>query len=386
MANDLTNFLPKWLAKAQSVLRGNTVMPFLVNTDFSMKAEEKGNTVNVPLPASYSATDITPGVTSQANADTDPDNVQISLSYWRGVKFAITDKELSEIEASDSFVPRGLDGAAKAIAEDVNTKLFAEYKGVYGYVGTAGTTPFATTVAAATSAKKTLTDQECPPSDRRAVLDTAAMANALNLSAFSGYQNSGDADVITEGKLGRKFGFQWYEDQDVPTHTLGAAGTILVDQADVAIGDTALHIDGATTKPSVGDVFTVAGDTQTYTVLTASDLATTDCDITFYPPAKVAWADDAALTFKASHVVNLAFHRDAFAFVARPLVGNVQKLFQMLGANNGQLLGMRVMQDPVTGIPLRLSIVREYMQTALVLDLLYGVKLLRPELAARIAG
>jgi hypothetical protein len=77
-----------------------------------------------------------------------------------------------------------------------------------------------------------------------------------------------------------------------------AAGTILVDDPTVVIGDTTVHFDGITTLPAVGDVFTVAGDTQHYTIISTSVLTVADADFTFYPAAKVAWADNAAVTVK----------------------------------------------------------------------------------------
>ena len=75
--------------------------------------------------------------------------------------------------------------------------------------------------------------------------------------------------------------------------TNAAVGTILVNQADVAVGDTSVTIDGAGAAAlTVGDSFTVAGDTQAY-IVTAD---TSDTVVAFSPSAKVAWADNAAIT------------------------------------------------------------------------------------------
>ena len=93
----------------------------------------------------------------------------------------------------------------------------------------------------------------------------------------------------------------------------------------------------------------------------------------FTPTSKVAWADDAAVTFIASHTANMAFHRDAFALVTAPL-------------DDGGLGNVMSIQDPVTGLVLRLEQRRDYKQTTWEFDILYGVKTVRPELAARILG
>jgi len=64
--------------------------------------------------------------------------------------------------------------------------FFATYPGIYGYVGTAGITPFGSgvEVASATNLRKTLLEQYCPRENRRGILDYAAEAAALNLAPF----------------------------------------------------------------------------------------------------------------------------------------------------------------------------------------------------------
>lgn len=378
MANTITDLLVTIMARGLPALRKAAVMPRLVRTDFSTELASKGKTVDFPLPQTQAVSDVSPSATPLTPGNVTADTVQLTLDKWKHTSFHLTDQELTQIEARANFLPMQMEMAFKALGEQLNSDLMALYKDIYGYVGTAGTTPFASTVAAATDARKTLNKQLAPLDPRFGVLDPDAMANALNLAGFSSFQQSSDPNVIINGMLGRKYGFDWAEDQQVPSHTKGAAGTVLVDQADVEVGDTTVHFDGLTTKASAGDVFTVAGDTQTYVVVSASDLTSTDGDMTFYPPAVVAWANDAAVTFKATHVANLAFHRDAFALAIRPLADSVSQLLPGVV--------QQVMTDPLTGIPVRVEVIRQNKQTVFDLDILYGVKTLRPELACRIAG
>ncbi|WP_159104325.1 P22 phage major capsid protein family protein [Sneathiella glossodoripedis] len=72
------------------------------------------------------------------------------------------------------------------------------------------------------------------------------------------------------------------------------------------------------------------------------------------------------------------FNRDAFAFANRPLAQS--------GAGAG--LGSQIMSmtDPQTGLSLRLEVSRQYKQVIWEFDILWGVKLVRPELAVRLAG
>lgn len=380
MANDLAVIVPKILARSLKTLRQRCIMPRLVNFDYSTQAKEKGDTIDVEIPTGMSIINVAPSNTPPAGHDEALVKVQVPLSNWKqNDPFHLNDDEFLKVDRDANYLPGRVDEAIKALANGVNDSIFAQYKGIYGVTGAAGTTPFATTVLAATLARKVLNDQLCPRDDRRAVIDSAAEANALALAPFSDAEKVGTDQVKIQGEIGRKFGIDWYFDEGVPYHTKGAAGTVLVDQADVTIGDTDAHFDGLTTKASVGDIFTVAGDTQSYVILTASDLTSTDGDVTFAPAAKVAWANDAAVTFVASHRVNLAFHRDAFAFATRPLLDTTSAGFDF----GRKLLSL---QDPVSGLVLRLEVSRQHKRVVWEFDILWGVKLVRPELAVRILG
>ena len=100
--------------------------------------------------------------------------------------------------------------------------------------------------------------------------------------------------------------------------------------------------------------------------------------VTVSPAIKAIVADNASVTKKASHTVNLAFHRDAFALAMRPLTSETA----------GDAYGNNIvsMTDPVTGLSMRLEVYRQYKQVVYELDALWGVKLIRPEYAVRIAG
>ena len=391
MANTLTNIIPTIFARALLALRDRTVMPQLVNRDYETEAKEKGDTVSIPVPTSVGTRAVSPSYQDPTDADdTTPAKVSLALDNWRQTDpFYLTDQDMSNAMVNANFIPMQLSEALKGLTDYVNAQILALYTGVYGFVGTPGVTPFAenTPVAdVAADAMKILNEQECPQGDRRAVLDFAGEAAAVVLPAFAHASKVGDNSVVREGRLGRLYGMDWYSDGDVPSHTLGAAGTPLVDDADgVAVGTKLIHMDGFTTKPSVGDIFTIpnraAGttDAQTYTVTASTALDGTDSDVSFEPGLKVALAagdDSTAVNFKATHVVNLAFHRDAFAFASRPLLDT-----DITGEGN-----MTTIADPVTGLVYRLEVKRQHKRTAWEVDILFGCKLVRAELACRIAG
>lgn len=383
VSNTLTSVVPTLFAQGLKSLRSNCVMPRLVNSDFSADAKEKGDTISVPIPSALSVTDVTPAAYAPDSGNISPTTATIPLSNWKEAAFTLSEKEIASAIAG--IAPVQLTSAVEAMATTINLSILNLYSGVYGYVGTAGATPFATDITAATQARKVLGIQKAPTNNRRMVLNPDAEANALSLAAFYGALNSADPKVITEGMIGRKFGFDWAMDQQVPTQTAGTITTGLIAKASTvqAVGLTAIVCTTAASTGALalnkGDIIVFSGDTQTYAVTSAATQASaaTDVTVNISPGKKVALAGSETVTVKASHVVNLAFHRDAFAFASRTLKDD------NLGVN---IENEMQMADPVSGLTLRLSVREEYRRIRWAFDVLWGVGLIRPELAVRVAG
>jgi len=382
MANTISNILPKILARGLLALREQAVMPRIVNLDYSNEAAQKGDTIDVPIPSSLSVSDVVPSNVLEAPADSAPTKVQIALNNWKKVNFHLDDKQLVEIDKNAHFMPMQMSEAVRALANTINLSVLEKYKGIYGFAGAAGTTPFSSNVSQATDARKVLNTQLCPRDNRRMVLDFAAEASALALADFQRVNESGDAGVKREGEIGRKFGFDIFTDDQVITHAKGGSGTPLVNDSNgLAVGDTSVVIDGLSGSGGfvIGDILTFAGHSQTYTVSAITSAASGGAQtVTVNPPIKAIVANDAAITVKANHVVNLAFHRDAFALAMRPLASSTAQ--DAYGSN------IVSMTDPVTGLSMRLEVYRQYKQIVYEIDALWGVELIRPEYATRIAG
>lgn len=349
--NDLSKVVDKLLAQGLLALRGTCVMPRLVNSDYSNLAAQQGASIDVPIPSAIKAQAVTPGATSQDTGDISPVSATIKLDRWMEAPFYLTDKDL--MEANRGVIPMQASEAVKAIANDVNATLLGLGRKFYGMVGTPGTTPFSTVVDA-TNARKVLNRQLAPVNDRRIVLDPDAEAAALGLSGFADVSKSGDARPIIDGTIGRKYGFDWAMDQQVPTFeaSVMTEGALTVNGANEA-GAQVVSLAKATNAAGLkeGDILTIAGDAQTYVVMEA-------------------------VTVSGSHVMNLAFHRDAIAFATRPLMDSANSL--------GNLIQSAV--DPVSGLSLRLEVSREHKRTRFSYDILYGADVVRRELGCRIAG
>jgi hypothetical protein len=385
VANTLTAVTPKLLAQGLLALRQNCMAPQLVNRQYEAMAGMRGSSIDVPIPSAIAAQDVSPSNTPPSTADVTPTSVSIVMDQWKEAPFYMTDKDL--MQAMNGVIPMQASEAIKSLAAAVNSYIYGFYKQVYGFAGAAGTTPFASSVVEYMDSRTVLNKQLAPLSDRRVLLDPAAEGNALKLGVFLQADQRGDQQGVIEGRIGRKLGADWYMDQLIPTHTstVFTAGAVTVNGVNaIGAGSTdggrtgTVSIAKATnSSPLVaGDILTIAGDTQTYTVITAVTLIVGNTTVTISPALQKATAGGEAVTLKASHVVNLSFHRDAFAFATRPLADNTEGLGNIIQS----------MVDPVSGLTLRLEISREHKRTRFSYDILYGAQLIRPELACRIAG
>lgn len=382
MANTITEIMPKILARGLLALREQAVMPRFVNGSYSAEAAEKGDTIDVPLSSALVATEVVPAAVPPTAVDSPLTKVQITLDKWFQARFHLTDKEMVEIERNRHFMPLQTVEAVRALSNKVNADIHAEYLGVYGFTGTPATTPFATT-GDAILARKILNQQRAPRTDRRGVVDFDAEAEALALAAFADAEKTGETGVKIEGEIGRKFGIDWATDDNVVTHTAGTLVANVTVTGANAIGTKTVNLttDGTGTfNMLVGDIINIAGDSGTYviTALTGAIGISSASDVEIEPGLRIATVGSEAVTLEASHVVNLVFHRDAFAFANRPLAGSTVDT-----ALGSQILSMT---DPQTGISLRLEVSRQHKQVAWDFDILYGTKLVRPALATRIAG
>lgn len=386
MANTYTAVIDKLLAQGLLALRQQAIMPRLVNRRYEAMAGQKGSSIDVPIPSAIAATAVSPGATPPANTDSAPTSVGITLDQWFEAPFYLTDRELMEVDAG--IIPMQASEAIKSLANNVDQFILSMFKGdrnpaergIFNIAGAAATTPFSTDTSAFKSARKLLNKELTPMQDRFVVLDPDAEANVFDLARFAEVDKAGVDGTVQSGRLGSRYGAEWWLDQNVRTHTSTplTAGAATINGAH-SLGAVSVSIAKATnTSPLVrGDILTFAGDTNTYVVLADVTLAVGNTAVSIYPGLRVAQAGGAAVTLTATHVVNILAHRDAIAFATRPLI-----------SVNDPALGGVVQSavDPVSGLTLRLEVTRQHKQIRYSYDILYGGELVRPEYAVRIMG
>lgn len=373
MANTLLT--PQIIAReALANLYAQTVMLPLVHRDFSSEYAKVGDTVTIRKPATFTAADFaTAGSISVQNVTETSTSVVMDQHY--DVSFAVTSSELS-LDIED-FSMQFLQPAMEAHAQKIDQLLLGLYTDCYVTSGTAGTTPG--TVADVLAVRQLLNEANVPMMDRRFVINPAADAKVLAQEAFSNVQwnPTANADALNEASIGRKFGFDFYSGQNVVDHangTIASTGTFAIDGT-VTAGATSVIVDGTTVTGTwkKGSLFTVAGDTTVYMLTADATAAANEIDIDFLP-ATAGMADGAVVTRVAAHAANLAFHKNAFAFVSRPLALPMGGVQAETVSYNG--LGIRAVYD-----------YNSTTKTNVVsLDVLFGLKTLDPLRAVRVLG
>lgn len=382
MANTITNVLPKLLAQGLMALRQNAVMTRLINRSYDSIAAQKGNVINVPIPSSIAARDVTPAVSYAANVDASPTVANVTLDFWKEAPFQMSDSDM--LAVMEGTIPMQASEAIKSLANAVDTYIAGKHVGFFCKTGTQGSsTPFAS-IGVVGDMRKVLNKTLTPVDNRAAVLDPDAESALLQLSNILQFDQRGDQDGIVAGSIGRKLGFDFYMNQNVTTYTPGTAWSNSASwtfDGSNAIGvTTADVVYTASGTVKLGDIFSLTASGLQHVVTASITVATAvTIGLSFYPGLRTAVATGATLVVggTTAYVVNQAFHRDAYAWASRPLAGaSIEGL--------GNTFSTAV--DPVTGIALRLELSRQYKQTTFSFDILGGANVVRREFGVKSGG
>lgn len=375
-----TNILQTLVSMGLRALREKVVLPRIVNRNIEgdIVGQKRGATVNVSIPASISARAVVPDVVPPAVTAVTPTSKAVTLDQWYEAPFAMDDKGLAQVQRQ--IIPDQASEAIKAIANQIDTYLWGLTHGTdgfYGFVGTPGTTPFASDLSELTEAIRVAEEQLMPidMEDTWLVVNPAAKANAMLLRQVSDASMRPGSPTLVRGQIGEIMGVMGVVSQNVPSHTAGSdlVGAIN-DAGAIAAGVKTLTVDGFSAAPNVGDIFTIAGVDGTYIVTSG----TTTTTLNFEPGLKTALAtgdNNEVITVKGTHVSNLLMQKNAIAFAMAPL----------LETNIGNAMIQEAV-DPVSGLSLRLEVTRQNKQWQWSFDALWGAAVIRRELGVRIAG
>lgn len=359
--------------EALIVLEANLVAAGLVYRDYSDEFAKVGDTITIRKPATFTAQTFTSTISAQNATES---GVSVVLDRHLDVSFAVTSKELA-LSIQD-FSAQFIQPAMRAHAQAIDASICALYKDIPHYSRSSDTTAW-TSLKALTAGRKVLNDNLVPMNDRRALLNTASEAALLGLDAVIGAEKSGSTDALRQANVGRLMGLDVYMDQNVPAaHTSGTVTT--AGNFSATAGSTTFTVAagspvGGTFKK--GDIVTITGDALPYVVTADATLSGGAGTVYMAPAARVTFSSAAGTARSQTtggNATPIAFHKNAFALVTRPLA-------RPLGSANAETISYN-------GISVR--VVYGYdMSTktdTVSLDLLYGVKTLDERLGVRLEG
>lgn len=210
---ETAGFVPQiWAQRALDVLRSNIVLARLVARDTDFEPAQRGKSVTVPYPGTFTAQDKAEDANATVQVPSGGTSATVTLNKHKYVDFIVED--FARVQASGELLDRYVSPAAIALAEALEGDLFALYSGLASGGGTSGTDLSATTIR---SLRKTFNDAKLPQAGRSLVMSTkdeVALLGDSNLAAY--FANSNPAG-IAEGSIGRLFGFDLYVSQLVKT-------------------------------------------------------------------------------------------------------------------------------------------------------------------------
>lgn len=346
-----------------------------VYREYNQNPQVVGDTIQIRKPGSFTAQDA-----PSTAQDLKTGSTSLVLNRHKEVKFELTDREMTL--SRNSVIEEHIRPAAYALALEIDATLAALFLQVPWYVQQAAA---AFDISDVANVRKTMFNNGVPMDAGRLsmMVDGNMEANLLSFLAGKNITGAGADAARTSATLGTLMGFDVFANQNTPSFTtnqladnVGVAGATAVGASSIAIsGLTASQVNGI----KAGDILTIAGQTQQYAVTaTTSTDASGNATVAITPTLAVATAGTEAVTIvkiTGTKTLNGALHRNAFALG----MANLSEMGGQLGARIARV------GDPKTGLALRS---RMYYDGALgkvgvALDVLYGVKVLDPNLATR---
>ena len=401
MANSLLT-IDMITRKALEILENNLVITRNVNRQyddsFAVEGAKIGSTLRIRLPDRALVTD---GAALQVQQDNEQyTSLTVSSQKHIGVNFTSAELALQ----LDDFAERVLKPRISQLASSVDADVANAYNSVYQSVGTPGTTPATSLVML--QANQKLNEAAAPMSPRYLTVNPAANAGLVEgmkglFNPVSTVSKQFKGGLMGEGILGfDEIGMS----QSIKQFTTGSrSGTITVSGTVSSQGASTITFAGTTGHTlRVGDVFTIAnvfavnpqtrestGSLQQFVVTEANTAASSEFTNVKISPAIYTSSqalatvnsfpqDTATVTFLGSALTqypqNLIYHKDAIAFATADLL-----------LPQGVDMASRKVHN---GISMR--IVRQYDinndRMPCRIDVLYGYKVIRPQMGVRLWG
>lgn len=385
-ANTLTRLIPDLYAGLDVVSR--ELVGFIPSVFRNVSAERAavGQSVVYFITAQKGTFNVTPAMNIPEPSDTAVGNGTIVITKAQGVEFGWTGEEQRGLNSgagylsvqADNFA-QGLRTLVNAIELDLAVEAAAN---VSRWTGTAGTTPFATTVGGSAQVRKILDDNGAPLSGRSLIIDTTAGAALRTLANLTQANQAGTSMVLTDGSLINLNGLMIKETAQAQSIGTGTASGATTNATGYAKGATVITFAAAGTGTlPAGTSFTLAGDTNVYTVAPAGGLASAAAGgvVTINAPGlrQAIPAAATAATVVAAHTANVAFSSNAIHLVARA---------PALPQEGDAAIDRMLITDPRSGMVFEIAIYAGYRKIRAEVTAAWGVKAVKPEHIAGLLG
>lgn len=355
------------------------------DNSFAASGAKIGDTLRIRLPNQYT---VRTGATLSAQ-DVAEQNTTLVVNNQRGVDMSFTSVDLTlDI---DDFSKRFITPAMAVLSASIEADALNMVKDVYQVANNIGSD---ITLKNVLTGRKRLNDSLTPEGDRTALLNTNDNVNLVD--ALKGLFQDSNAikEQYREGMMGRTAGFDFYETTHLTTQARGAGASYLSNGATQT--GAAIILDTGTGAINAGEVVTFAGVFEVHPETKVSSGRLQQFVVTSnyaggagtinISPSVVATgarqnvsnsiADNSAMTIvgtaSTAYSQSMVYHKDAFTFATADLV-----------LPGGVDMASRQTYD---GISMRM--IRQYDINndafPVRLDVLYGYKTLRAQLAARL--
>lgn len=353
---------------------------------FAQEGAKIGDSLRIRLPNKYT---VRSGATLSAQ-DTAETNTTLQVSTQKGVDLNFTSVDLTL--SLDDFSKRILEPAMAQLASAMESDAFSMINDVPYSVGAQGS---AVTFKNILESRKVLADNLAPSNDRTLILNTQDNVDLVDALKGLFQDSSTISQQYKEGMVGKTAGFNAiYENTLLPSFVNGAGTGYLVNGASQT--GSSLIVDTGTGALPKGTMFTLAGvfavhpESRLSTGVLQKFVVTSNYaggagTVSIYPAITTSGARQTVNASPADNVgmtiiggstndftQSLAFQKDAFTFATADLVKPKGVDF--------------CARESYDGISMR--VVRAYDinndQFPCRLDVLYGFKAIRPELACRI--
>lgn len=353
-----------------------------------------GPTLKIRLPNEYT---VRSGINMAAQEQNET-SVDLTVSTVKGVDMYFTSEDLAL--SIDDFSDRFIEPAMSVLAANIEADALSMYKNVWNlYDGDGAAFAF----ASVTGAKQRLTENLAMQSGRRFLLNPTHANKFLVDTKGLFHSAENIAEQYREGVIGRTAGFDFFENTLLTPHTTGTAvegdtGYDCNTSTGITSGTATITVSAGSTTFLIGDVITIAGvnrvhpetkadtgELQQFVITANSGASATSLSVSPTPVTSGARQNvviNSAGSGKAvskigagaseTLVQSLAFHKDAFTFVTADLE-----------LPRGVDFAAREVMDGIS-----MSVVRDFNVSDRTfpcrIDVLYGYKAIRPQLACRV--